>query len=142
MLMMAVMAASSCSSFNNPEDTDIFGSFTSMYPTITGLVTDESGKGIEHIKVTLDWKELNISNVIYTSSDGEFNAQGYYSTSGPTTLVLTLEDVDDADNGGPYATVTETIILFEGEIPPSNYHIDYIKVMTPSYLSIASGSSR
>ena len=124
MLMMAVMAASSCSSFNNPEDTDIFGSLTSMYPTITGLVTDESGK------------------VIYTSSDGEFNAQGYYSTSGPTTLVLTLEDVDDADNGGPYATVTETIILFEGEIPPSNYHIDYIKVMTPSYLSIASGSSR
>lgn len=129
----------SCSRFGDPDAEGMFSNEgSSMYPTISGLITDESGKGIEHIKVSLEWNGLDISNIIYTSSEGEFKSQAYCCPTGSTTLVIMLEDVDGEEHGGHFASISETIILFDGEVPPSNYHIDYTRIM--SRLSPATAS--
>ena len=94
--------------------------------TLNGMVTDQEGNPIEHIKVTFDWEAPAFSPLtVYTSNKGEFYAAlDYYYLRYPTTVSIELSDPDGHENGGRFETRTdEIIILEEGPIEPITYQL-------------------
>lgn len=83
---------------------------TMLPGNIHGFVTDEDGSPINHIKVTLTQSAFPL--VVYTSSRGEFIAD-MALTEGP--LEILLEDIDGEENGGAFATLSDTITVLEDQ---------------------------
>ena len=84
-------------------------------PFINGLVTDIDENPIEHIQVTLEWLESNIKDTVYTSSEGKFQSLAHLSEGKDTELKVTLEDIDEEENGGTFEKSEKAIILFEAD---------------------------
>ncbi len=83
---------------------------TMLPGNIHGFVTDEDGSPINHIKVTIT--QSSFPMVVYTSSRGEFIAD-MVLTEG--LLEIKLEDIDGEENGGAFATLSDTITVLEDQ---------------------------
>jgi putative lipoprotein (rSAM/lipoprotein system) len=81
---------------------------------IQGVVTDAEGNPINHIKVTLSTEDTSSQISVYTSSNGEFVADmEWFTEEGSNTLNVTLEDIDDEENGGLFETLTDQVIVLD-----------------------------
>ena len=92
--------------------------------SISGIVTDDAGKPINHIKVTLEWDAPSFSPLdVYTSTNGEFYADlDFHYLRYPTTVSIGLSDPDGPENGGEFAAKTDAITIHEaGPLEP--YHL-------------------
>ena len=90
-MSLSLLAVAGCSNMSH----EMMGSGA----TLTGSVTDTEGNPIEHIQVTLEWSEIGIKDIAYTSSEGIFKSQAYLPTKGDTSVKITLEDIDEEENG-------------------------------------------
>ena len=94
--------------------------------SISGVVTDDAGNPINHIKVTLEWDEALFSPLsVYTSTNGEFYADlDFYNLRYPTTVMIGLSDPDGPENGGEFAAKTDAITIHEaGPLEPITYQL-------------------
>lgn len=82
-----------------------------MFPgNIRGIVTDEDGNPLNHIKVIIDPTGYPI--VEYTSSKGEFVA---YKKLQVGVFSILLEDIDGQENGGEFAPLSDMITVLEDQ---------------------------
>ena len=94
--------------------------------SISGIVTDDAGNPINHIRITLEWDDQAFSPLtVYTSTDGEFSADlDYYYLRYPTTVMIGLSDPDGPENGGEFAAKTDAITIHEaGPLEPITYQL-------------------
>ena len=94
--------------------------------SISGIVTDDAGKPINHIKVTLEWDAPSFSPLdVYTSTNGEFYADlDFHYLRYPTTVSIGLSDPDGPENGGEFAAKTDAITIHEaGPLEPITYRL-------------------
>lgn len=110
-MSLSLLAVAGCSNMSH----EMMGSGA----TLTGSVTDTEGNPIEHIQVTLEWSEIGIKNIAYTSSEGIFKSQAYLPTKGETTVRITLEDIDEEENGGVFEALTETVTILKKDTEDS-----------------------
>ena len=83
---------------------------------IQGIVTDTEGNPINHIKVTLSTEDAGSQICVYTSSKGEFVADMEWDLKdGSNTLNITLEDIDNEENGGLFETIADQVIVLGDE---------------------------
>ena len=119
--MLAAFAAVSCSSGEFIPDM--------TPPLITGYVTDMNDNPIEHIQVTIEWKEVGVTNIVYTSSEGMFQSDAYVSNEGDTEFTITLEDIDGGENGGTFEKSVEIITILQEELTEANldlfFHLNH-----------------
>ena len=88
---------------------------------LNGIVTDDEGNPINHIRITLEWDDQAFSPLtVYTSTDGEFSADlDYYYLRFPTTVLIEISDSDGPENGGEFATKTDAVTIHEaGPLEP------------------------
>lgn len=111
LMSLSLLAVAGCSNMSH----EMMGSGA----TLTGSVTDTEGNPIEHIQVTLEWSEIGIKNIAYTSSEGIFKSQAYLPTKGETTVRITLEDIDEEENGGVFEALTETVTILKKDTEDS-----------------------
>ena len=79
---------------------------------IVGHVSDTSGTAIEHIRVTLNDGEYTETQ--YSNSDGDFTAAIWKAEEDIVkSLTITLEDIDEEENGGWFESLSETFTVFE-----------------------------
>lgn len=93
---------------------------------LNGIVTDDEGNPIDHIRITLEWDDQAFSPLtVYTSTDGEFSADlDYYYLRFPTTVLIEISDPDGPENGGEFATKTDAITIHElGPLEPITYQL-------------------
>ena len=93
---------------------------------LNGIVTDDEGNPINHIKVTLEWDEASFSPLsVYTSTNGEFYADlDFYYLRYPTTVSVELSDPDGPENGGEFVAKTDEITIHEaGPLEPITYQL-------------------
>ena len=84
--------------------------------TVRGVVTDaESGKPIEGIKIS-DGSYGAAVDVSLSDENGEFVFLTHASP--PTTVTVTAEDIDGAENGGEYAAKAREIKLVNENFAP------------------------
>jgi putative lipoprotein (rSAM/lipoprotein system) len=119
-LLALLLSAASCVPGNfddiNPDETLM----------ISGLVLDEDGMPLEHIKVSLDWNHGKYQVVKYTSSDGRFETPiEDLSHSGTMNLTITLDDIDGEQNNGSFKSHTETLTFIRSEIEDSMIFLEY-----------------
>ena len=94
--------------------------------SISGVVTDDAGNPINHIKVTLEWDAPSFSPLdVYTSTNGEFYADlDFHYLRYPTTVSIGLSDPDGPENGGEFAAKTDAITIHEaGPLEPITYQL-------------------
>ena len=94
--------------------------------SISGIVTDDAGNPINHIKVTLEWDEASFSPLsVYTSTNGEFYADlDFHYLRYPTTVSIGLSDPDGPENGGEFAAKRDAITIHEaGPLEPITYRL-------------------
>lgn len=103
------------------EDAAIIGETFREIPRVSGKVTDEGGKPLEHIKVTFDWGTGTDASVVYTSSEGIYSTEliENWSDGGGMTLTVTLDDIDGNDNGGLYSSWSEKVMIYKEEFKES-----------------------
>ena len=77
-------------------------------PTIEGTVSDQKGKPLEHIKVTLVWGNGAEATTAYTSSEGTFKTD---IPSEEKWADITISDIDGQENGGEFESVTDKIMF-------------------------------
>ena len=106
--ILAAFSAVSCASEQFTPDP--------MEPLLKGLVTDMDENPIEHIQVTLEWKEAGITEIVYTSSEGMFQSSAYLSEENDTEVTITLEDIDGGENGGTFEKSVKMITLIQEEL--------------------------
>lgn len=111
LMSLSLLAVAGCSNMSH----EMMGSGA----TLTGSVTDTEGNPIEHIQVTLEWSEIGIKNIAYTSSEGIFKSQAYLPAKGETTVRITLEDIDEEENGGVFEALTETVTILKKDTEDS-----------------------
>ena len=88
---------------------------------LNGIVTDDEGNPINHIRITLEWDDQAFSPLtVYTSTDGEFSANlDYYYLRYPTTVLIEISDPDGPENGGEFSAKTDAITIHEaGTLEP------------------------
>ena len=93
---------------------------------LNGIVTDDEGNPINHIRITLEWDDQAFSPLtVYTSTDGEFSADlDYYYLRYPTTVLIEISDPDGPENGGEFAAKTDEITIHEaGPLEPITYQL-------------------
>ena len=93
---------------------------------LNGIVTDDEGNPINHIRITLEWDDQAFSPLtVYTSTDGEFSANlDYYYLRYPTTVLIEISDPDGPENGGEFAAKTDAITIHEaGPLEPIIYQL-------------------
>ena len=105
LIFLSLLAVAGCSNMSR--------GLMGIGPTLTGSVTDLDGNPIEHIQATLEWDEMGIKDIVYTSSDGIFKSQAYLPVKGDTSVRITLEDIDGEENGGIFEVLTETVTILE-----------------------------
>ena len=94
--------------------------------SISGIVTDDAGNPINHIRITLEWEDRAFSPLtVYTSTNGEFYADlDFYYLRYPTTVMIRLSDPDGSENGGEFAAKTDAITIHEaGPLEPITYQL-------------------
>ena len=94
--------------------------------SISGIVTDDAGNPINHIRITLEWEDRAFSPLtVYTSTNGEFYADlDFYYLRYPTTVLIGLSDPDGPENGGEFAAKTDAITIHEaGPLEPITYQL-------------------
>ena len=128
-MSLSLLAVAGCSNMSH----EMMGSGA----TLTGSVTDTEGNPIEHIQVTLEWSEIGIKNIAYTSSEGIFKSQAYLPTKGDTSVKITLEDIDEEENGGVFEVLTETVTILEKDTENSITEDGEINLQMAFYLSHA-----
>lgn len=119
--LLASCSAGELGMDSTPSDTD-------RLPMVNGIVTDEDGEPIEHIKVTLDWGGFSLPDVVYTSSDGIFRAKARVTTDTSIEMTLTFEDIDGEENGGLFDTLTDVVTLYSKDTDddmPVRFDLDY-----------------
>lgn len=79
-------------------------------PTIEGTVSDQNGKPIEHIMVSMTWSSGREATTVYTSSEGTFKTE---VPTEETWVDITVSDIDGKENGGEFETVTDKVMLYE-----------------------------
>lgn len=77
---------------------------------ISGLVLDEEGNPINHIKVTITQNSGPI--IVYTSIRGEFVAEMDLHDG---MLNISLEDIDGVENGGEFTPLSDMITVLEDQ---------------------------
>lgn len=121
--IFTILTVTSCMADMGMEDRVEVGEM----PLLHGKVSDEQGTPIEHIKVTLEWNNSEVTDVKYTSGSGMFNSQIRTSENeSATTLKITLEDIDGEENGGLFETYTDNITLFETVMPDDSLNGIYL----------------
>ena len=104
-------------------DPEIMGTETI---SLNGIVIEDEGNPINHIRVTLKWNDTAFSPlVVYTSTKGEFYADlDFYHLRYPTTVSIGLSDPDGPENGGEFAAKTDAITIHEaGPLEPITYRL-------------------
>jgi hypothetical protein len=88
------------------------GNVTMYMTDIEGMVFDEdTGQPIEGIKIS-----SNHSGGVISDEEGRFNLKHFDHP--PTTIMLTVEDIDGPENGGEYATQTVERELVQENFAP------------------------
>lgn len=128
-MSLSLLAVAGCSNMSH----EMMGSGA----TLTGIVTDTEGNPIEHIQVTLEWSEIGIKDIAYTSSEGIFKSQAYLPTKGDTSVKITLEDIDEEENGGVFEVLTETVTILEKDTENSITEDGEINLQMAFHLSHA-----
>jgi putative lipoprotein (rSAM/lipoprotein system) len=128
-MSLSLLAVAGCSHMSH----EMMGSGA----TLTGSVTDTEGNPIEHIQVTLEWSEIGIKDIAYTSSEGIFKSQAYLPTKGDTSVKITLEDIDEEENGGVFEVLTETVTILEKDTENSITEDGEINLQMAFHLSHA-----
>ncbi len=128
-MSLSLLAVAGCSNMSH----EMMGSGA----TLTGSVTDTEGNPIEHIQVTLEWSEFGIKDIAYTSSEGIFKSQAYLPTKGDTSVKITLEDIDEEENGGVFEVLTETVTILEKDTENSITEDGEINLQMAFHLSHA-----
>jgi hypothetical protein len=92
---------------------------------LNGIVTDDEGNPINHIRITLEWDDQAFSPLtVYTSTDGEFSADlDYYYLRYPTTVLIEISDPDGPENGGEFASKTDAVTIEAGPLKPITYQL-------------------
>ena len=129
LIFLSLLAVAGCSNMSH----EMMGSGA----TLTGSVTDTEGNPIEHIQVTLEWSEIGIKDIAYTSSEGIFKSQAYLPTKGDTSVKITLEDIDEEENGGVFEVLTETVTILEKDTENSITEDGEINLQMAFHLSHA-----
>lgn len=94
--------------------------------TLMGVVSDEDGNPINHIKVTVECDGYELVNTVYTSAKGRFYSFiDTYGKEYPIILDITIEDVDGENNGGLYETLTDRITILEDYISNGTVEATY-----------------
>lgn len=129
LMSLSLLAVAGCSNMSH----EMMGSGA----TLTGSVTDTEGNPIEHIQVTLEWSEIGIKDIVYTSSEGIFKSQAYLPTTGDTSVKITLEDIDEEENGGVFEVLTEIVTILEKDTENSITEDGEINLQMAFHLSHA-----
>lgn len=117
-------------------DPEIMGTETI---SLNGIVIDDDGNPINHIRVTLKWNDTAFSPlVVYTSTKGEFYADlDFYHLRYPTTVSIELADPDGPGNGGEFVTKTDEITIHEaGPLELITYRLTRATVSANSLQSL------
>ena len=106
---------------------------------LNGIVTDDEGNPINHIRITLEWDDQAFSPLtVYTSTDGEFSADlDYYYLRYPTTVLIEISDPDGPENGGEFAAKTDAVTIHEaGPLEPITYQLTHATASESSLQSL------
>ena len=120
-LTILMLVLTSCSAGEISGDGEMLG-------TVSGTVTDQEDKPLEHISITVIIDEVPESLTFYTSSEGKFRFDlPMESKDGQSKFRIVIKDIDGEENGGLFQEKTDDITLFEEdysefpitiEIPP------------------------
>lgn len=109
-LAVAVLL-SSCSALPNRDPELETGE---KFIIIQGTVADMDNNMLEHIRITVTVNSENASQTYYTSSEGKFRCEvPSVMSNGQITINLLIEDIDGAQNGGSFGTISDVITIFE-----------------------------
>jgi putative lipoprotein (rSAM/lipoprotein system) len=107
---------------------------TGYMMNIEGMVYDEAtGKPIERIKIS--GKDGYSSRGSESDANGKF--QILYHTEPPSTLTVTVEDIDGPENGGEWATQIKQVEVTEKNFAPSanglegHWEVDFALTLKP-----------
>lgn len=81
---------------------------------VEGLVVDENGNHIDHIKIMMEWDSPFSPMAVYSSPKGIFTAElRFYNLAYPATVSVEISDIDGDENGGLFQTRKDEIIILE-----------------------------
>ena len=106
--MIAVLGLGSCTT----DKFDINDVTPDNFTGIAGKISDSEDNPIEHIKVTISIDGYEPISA-YTSSEGIFTISLEENMSGISQVNITIEDIDGDENGGHFASKTDTIQIDE-----------------------------
>ena len=94
-----------------------------------GIVTDEEGKGIQGIRVVVSAEYPNpnyvggpITDTLWTDHDGEYVSRDD-NFAIMSSVKLEFEDVDGAENGGEFQSVTLEVPVFKVKDGDGNWYM-------------------
>ena len=86
----------------------------SLYGIIQGTVTDDGGRPLEKIRITINTDEADNPLTVYTSSDGTFICEfPLFIERGQIRLDIRIDDIDGEENGGFFESKTGSVTIFE-----------------------------
>ena len=106
--LIAVLGLGSCTT----DKFDINDVTPDNFTGIAGKISDSEDNPIEHIKVTISIDGYEPISA-YTSSEGIFTISLEENMSGISQVNITIEDIDGDENGGHFASKTDTIQIDE-----------------------------
>ena len=127
-IILPVLILSSCMDFADRDESD-------RSVVIRGIVTDMEGKALEHIRITAT-SDMAGKITCYSSSDGKFQCSlPIEQRKGNMTISISIEDIDNEDNGGLFESSSDTITIFEKDfsslpimIDLNTYHLNHATV--------------
>ena len=127
-IILPVLILSSCMDFADRDESD-------QSVVIRGIVTDMEGKALEHIRITAT-SDMAGKITCYSSSDGKFQCSlPADRRKGNMTINISIEDIDNEDNGGLFESSSDTITIFEKDfsslpimIDLNTYHLNHATV--------------
>ena len=121
-ILLSLLGFQSCSLVGGIFGAAMYGSPHADF-AVKGKVTDDTGKAVKGIKTVVDayygWTDdagysytnLDYTDTLYTDSNGMVQCEATVFSK-PTKLVVTLTDVDGAENGGEF----EELVIDDFEI--------------------------
>ena len=106
--LIAVLGLGSCTT----DKFDINDVTPDNFTGIAGKISDGEDNPIEHIKVTISIDGYEPISA-YTSSEGIFTISLEENMSGISQVNITIEDIDGDENGGHFASKTDTLQIDE-----------------------------
>lgn len=96
---------------------------------LQGTVTDQEGRPLEKIRITVENEDRSVREAYYTSSEGSFRCNfPVRRTEEQILLDITIDDIDGEENGGLFESKTDVITIFKDE-----HHKGPVMIDLPTY---------